>query len=134
MAMIQFSCLATGPFIAFQETAERIFEVIDEPFFLQGAYSAEDLPEILRKLDAAAEKDRAEEAAIEAERERRLRMCTYDEELRMLEEEKEKERKEEEEKKKLREDYIRLYQRIAPLQDMIRRAIKHKKAVMWGPL
>ena len=32
MALIQFSCIATGPFITFKETAERIFEAVGEPF------------------------------------------------------------------------------------------------------
>ena len=32
MALIQFSCIATGPFITFKETAERIFEALGEPF------------------------------------------------------------------------------------------------------
>ena len=42
--------------------------------------------------------------------------------------------REDEEKKKNREDSIRLYQRMVPLQDMIRRAIKHKKPIMWTTL
>ena len=105
MALIQFSCIATGPFITFKETAERIFEALGEPFHEHGAFAAEDLPSILAKLDAVAAADRKLEQEIEIEREKRLR-----------------------------ENSVRLYQRIAPLQDMIRRAIKHQKAVMWGPL
>ena len=35
MALIQFSCIATGPFITFKETAERIFEALGEPFHEQ---------------------------------------------------------------------------------------------------
>ena len=58
MALIQFSCIATGPFITFKETAERIFEALGEPFHEHGAFAAEDLPSILAKLDAAAAADR----------------------------------------------------------------------------
>ena len=107
MALIQFSCIATGPFITFKETAERIFEALGEPFHEHGAFAAEDLPSILAKLDAAAAADRKLEQEIEIEQT---------------------------DKTKHHENSVRLYQRIAPLQDMIRRAIKHQKAVMWGPL
>ena len=58
MALIQFSCIATGPFITFKETAERIFEALGEPFHEHGAFAAEDLPSILAKLDAVAAADR----------------------------------------------------------------------------
>lgn len=129
MALIQFSCIATGPFITFKETAERIFEALGEPFHEHGAFAAEDLPSILSKLDAAAAADRKLEQEIEIEREKRLRTGSYDAELRALEAE-----KEQADKTKHRENSVRLYQRIAPLQDMIRRAIKQQKAVMWGPL
>ena len=73
MALIQFSCIATGPFITFKETAERIFEALGEPFHEHGAFAAEDLPSILAKLDAAAAADRKLEQEIEIEREKRLR-------------------------------------------------------------
>ena len=129
MALIQFSCIATGPFITFKETAERIFEALGEPFHEHGAFAAEDLPSILAKLDAAAAADRKLEQEIEIEREKRLRTGSYDAELRALEAE-----KEQTDKTKHHENSVLLYQRIAPLQDMIRRAIKHQKAVMWGPL
>lgn len=69
MALIQFSCIATGPFITFKETAERIFEALGEPFHEHGAFAAEDLPSILSKLDAAAAADRKLEQEIEIERE-----------------------------------------------------------------
>ena len=129
MALTEFSCVATGPFLLCRETAERIFKAIGEPFFTQGGFTAEDLPEILRKLDAAAEEDRRREAELEAERERRLREGSYEDEIRALEQE-----AEEKERRKHREDSVRLYQRIAPLQDMIRRAIRHDKGIMWTEL
>ena len=44
MALIQFSCIATGPFITFKETAERIFEALGEPFHEHGAFAQHSLP------------------------------------------------------------------------------------------
>lgn len=120
MSLIQFSSVATGPFILFRETAERIFKSINEPFRDEGAFAAEDLPDVLARLDAAAAEDKAKAAALEAERERRLREGTYDDEIRAREAD--------------REDAVRLYQRIVPLQEMIRRAIRHDKPVMWTKL
>lgn len=90
---------------------------------------AEDLPDVLRRLDEAAAADKAKAAKLEEEREKRLREGSYENEIRMREAE-----REDEEKKKNREDSIRLYQRMVPLQDMIRRAIKHKKPIMWTTL
>ena len=129
MALVQFSCVATGPFIAFKETVERIFKAINEPFHDKGGFMAEDLPDVLRRLDEAAAADKAKAAKLEEEREKRQREASYEKEIRMLEAE-----REDEEKKKNREDSIRLYQRMVPLQDMIRRAIKHKKPIMWTTL
>ena len=78
MALIQFSCIATGPFITFKETAERIFEALGEPFHEHGAFAAEDLPSILAKLDAAAAADRKLEQEIEIEREKQdLTMLSF---------------------------------------------------------
>ena len=60
----------------------------------------------------------------QTERERKLRESTYDEELRMREEEKEEKRNAVEK--------INFFQRVVPLQSMIKRAIKHGDAIMWG--
>ena len=73
MALVQFSCVATGPFIAFKETVERIFKAINEPFHDKGGFMAEDLPDVLRRLDEAAAADKAKAAKLEEEREKRLR-------------------------------------------------------------
>ncbi len=124
MALIQFECVAAGPFIMFKESAQKIFEVIGENFKEQGAFPVEDLPGILEKLENAEKADKekaAEEAAmIEAVQ----RASTYDQEL----------REKEEMQKTKQKERIRLYQRVVPLQNMIRRAIKHKEVVTWGPL
>lgn len=129
MALMEFSCVATGPFLVFRETAERIFKAIGEPFFPEGGFAAADLPDVLARLEAAAEEDRRKEEELKAAREKRLREGSYEDEIRMLEEE-----REDEEKKKHREDNVRLYQRMVPLQEMIRRAIKHDKPIMWTQL
>ena len=115
MSLVLFSCRATGPFIMFEETARRVFKVLGRPWTETGAFSCDELPEILRILDEEARKDKERLAQIEAERERKLRESTYDEELRMREEEK-----------------INFFQRVVPLQSMIKRAIKHGDAIMWG--
>ena len=94
------------------------------PWTETGAFSCDELPEILRILDEEARKDKERLAQIEAERERKLRESTYDEELRMREEEKEEKRNSVEK--------INFFQRVVPLQSMIKRAIKHGDAIMWG--
>lgn len=96
MALVQFSCVATGPFIAFKETVERIFKAINEPFHDKGGFMAEDLPDVLRRLDEAAAADKAKAAKLEEEREKRLREGSYENEIRMLEAEREDEEKKEE--------------------------------------
>lgn len=93
MALVQFSCVATGPFIAFKETVERIFKAINEPFHDKGGFMAEDLPDVLRRLDEAAAADKAKAAKLEEEREKRLREGSYENEIRMLEAEREDEEK-----------------------------------------
>ena len=107
MSLVLFSCRATGPFIMFEETARRVFKVLGRPWTETGAFSCDELPEILRILDEEARKDKERLAQIEAERERKLRESTYDEELRMREEEKEEKRNSVEK-------------------------IKHGDAIMWG--
>ena len=98
--------------------------MLDRPWTETGAFSCDELPELLKLLDEEARKDKERLAEIEAERERKLRECTYDEELRMREEE-EKEARSAVEK-------INFFQRVVPLQSMIKRAIKHGDAIMWG--
>ena len=49
-----------------------------------------------------------------------LREASYDEEFKLRE------------KWEAERDVVNLYQRLEPLQSMIRRAIRHDEAVMWG--
>ena len=120
MALVMFSCRATGPFIMFEETAKRVFKIIGIEWKDQGAIPADDLPEVLERLNEAEKADKARLAEIEAEKQRRLREATYDEEFKLRE------------KWESEREVVNLYQRLEPLQNMIRRAIRHDEAVMWG--
>ena len=120
MALVMFSCRATGPFIMFEETAKRVFKIIGIEWKDQGAIPADDLPEVLERLNEAEKADKARRAEIEAEKQRMLREATYDEEFKLRE------------KWESEREVVNLYQRLEPLQNMIRRAIRHDEAVMWG--
>ena len=127
MALIQFSSVAAGPFIMFKETAEEIFKTISEPFPPRGAWGTDDLKEVLRKLEAQA-RDKAEAQAREAELEA-MKRASFTGDSATLQ-------REEELAKLIKENEARInfYQRVVPLQNMIRRAIKHDKPVMWETL
>lgn len=127
MALIQFRCLATGPFLMFEETAKDIFKILDERFIERGAWAPEFLPGLLEKLEAAKARDKAEAAARREALEKALRGCSYDEAGRQKEEALK-------EAKAADDARVNLYQRVVPLEDMMRRAIKHGKGIMWEPL
>lgn len=124
MSLVMFTSRAAGPFIMFRETADQIFKIIGRPLTEQGAFASDELSEILRKLEDAKVRDKALAAEAERRREDELRRSTYAEELDGKEE---REREEE-----MRRERIHLYQRVVPLEEMIKRAIRHDEAVMWG--
>lgn len=124
MALIMFSCRATGPFIIFEETLQQIFKEIGEPWHDQGAWDKEMLPNVLERLDEAYRLDREKFLRQQAERDEELRRATFDEE----------ERIEEDERIKARKDAVHLFQRMQPLRDMIARALRHDETVMWGAM
>ncbi len=128
MALIQFSSVAAGPFIMFKETAEEIFKTISEPFPPRGAWGTDDLKEVLRRLDEAQARDKAEAQAREAELEA-MKRASFTGDSATLQ-------REEELAKLIKENEARInfYQRVVPLQNIIRRAIKHDKPVMWETL
>ena len=128
MALIQFSSVAAGPFIMFKETAEEIFKTISEPFPPRGAWGTDDLKEVLRRLDEAQARDKAEAQARETELEA-MKRASFTGDSATLQ-------REEELAKLIKENEARInfYQRVVPLQNMIRRAIKHDKPVMWETL
>ena len=120
MALVLFSCRATGPFIMFEETAKQIFKISGIEWKEQGAIPAEDIPETLRILEEAGKANKARLAEIEAEKRRLLREASYDEEFRLRE------------KWESEKEVVNVYQRIEPLLNMMRRAIRHDEPVMWG--
>ena len=120
MALVLFSCRATGPFIMFEETAKQIFKISGIEWKEQGAIPAEDIPETLRILEEAGKANKARLTEIEAEKRRLLREASYDEEFRLRE------------KWESESEVVNLYQRIEPLLNMMRRAIRHNESVMWG--
>ncbi len=125
MALIVFTCRETGPFMMFEETVKQIFKTLNRPYKDRGAFAAEDLPALLELLNEAERRDKERIAQMEADREKRFRECSYDEELKLRE-------KEEEEKRQNRER-INFYQRLVPLQNMMRRAIEKEEPIMWEP-
>lgn len=122
MALVMFSCRATGPFIIFEGTIRKIFKEIEEPWRSEGAWAAEELPSVLARLNAVSERDKALYTERETEREEKLRTASFEEEERITEEEREAARKE----------AVQLFQRMQPLRSMIERAIRHDEPVMWG--
>lgn len=125
MALIEFSSVAAGPFIMFKESVEEIFKRIGEPFAMQGGWDVDDLPQILNRLQAAEEKDRAEARARTEELEALRRQSGLGGGAAMQREEAlEKEIKANAER-------VNFYQRAVPLRNLIERAIKGKKPVMW---
>lgn len=127
MSLVMFSSRATAPFIMFEETAKAVLKAAGEPWAPEGGFDAQRLPEVIAKLEAAisAEKTRLAQAA--KEREERLRSASFDEELRARAQE-----EEERARKAAGKEIVHLYQRIAPLLDMMRRSLASDDAVIWG--
>lgn len=119
MALILFSCRATGPFIMFEEHAKKIFEVVGEKWTPEGAIAADELPSILEKLEAAKSRDQ----------ELYKKQTSYDHELRLREDALDDQEREELKRKR---DAVNFYQRIVPLKNMIQGAIKKDEPIMWG--
>lgn len=128
MSLVMFSSRATAPFIMFEETAKAIFKAIGEPWTPEGGFESERLPEVIARLEKAIEDEKARLAAAAKEREERLRASSYDEELRARAQEEEDERA----RKAAGKEIVHLFQRIAPLIDMMRRSLKSDDAVIWG--
>ena len=87
MALVMFSCRATGPFIMFRETVERIFKGNRHaPFVETGRDSfREDLPDVLKRLEECRSlRPRAREGA-RGDGGRSACGASYDEERRRIE-------------------------------------------------
>ena len=122
MALIMFSCRATGPFIIFEDVVRKIFKEIGEPWRNEGAWSAEELPDVLRRLNEVSERDKERFRQSEAARDSERRAASFEEEERM----------DEEDRQNARKEIVQLFQRMQPLRSMIERAIRHEEPVMWG--
>ena len=122
MALIMFSCRATGPFIIFEDVVRKIFKEIGEPWRNEGAWSAEELPDVLRRLNEVSERDKERFRQSEAARDSERRTASFEEEERM----------DEEDRQNARKEIVQLFQRMQPLRSMIERAIRHEEPVMWG--
>lgn len=122
MALIMFSCRATGPFIIFEDVVRKIFKEIGEPWRNEGAWSAEELPDVLRRLNEVSERDKERFRQREAARDSERRTASFEEEERM----------DEEDRQNARKEIVQLFQRMQPLRSMIERAIRHEEPVMWG--
>lgn len=123
MALVMFSCRATGPLLMFEETVRRIFKETGIAWREQGAIAAGDLPEFLAKLEEAARLDKEREEKRREDEDKRRRESSYDKELR---------RKEDTDEERREKERVAFFQRIFPLRDLVRRAIKAKEPVMWS--
>ena len=121
MALIMFSCRATGPFIIFEDVVRKIFKEIGEPWRNEGAWSAEELPDVLRRLNEVSERDKERFRQSEAARDSERRTASFEED-----------RMDEEDRQNARKEIVQLFQRMQPLRSMIERAIRHEEPVMWG--
>lgn len=122
MALIMFRSNACAPFIMFEETAREIFKRIHQTWTMEGGFTEEQLPEIIKALDRVILKEKEAEKQAREQEELKIKMSSYDQEL----------RDKEDQKKIATSNKVFLYQRIQPLREMLQRALKRKKPIMWG--
>jgi hypothetical protein len=69
MSLVVFRSKAAGEIFMFAETARRIFEIIGRSDAARGVITAEQVPDALRRLSAAVDKERSDikAAAVDAE-------------------------------------------------------------------
>lgn len=119
MALVTFQCKSCAPFLMFADSASEIFKMLDIPFTSTGVLRNDKLPEILEKIEASYEesKSRVQEITSILEKEiRSSKMSKADKLSGDLE---------------LFQNRVHLFQRLFPLQEMMRRAIKHGDHVLW---
>ncbi len=110
----------------FRESAEEIFRILDYRLTPEGAFSPEVLPGLLRRLEAARLEDKRRASDYERALEEKLRRSSYEEEDRL---------REEGVLEKIEQDRrsrVHLFQRIVPLEEMMRRALREDVPVVWG--
>lgn len=119
MALVTFQCKSCAPFLMFADSASEIFKMLDVPFTTSGVFRNDQLPDILEKIDASynESKARVEEITVMLEKEISSSRIQKAEELSCDLE--------------LFRNRVHLFQRLFPLQEMMRRAIKHGDHVLW---
>lgn len=131
--LVIFKCKAAGDIIMFEENAKAILEALGKDLE-QGIIQPDEIPDISIKLDAEIERrklieaqEKAERDAAERDRAAREAKAREDgnaEELEKLL--REKERRQE------RTEPVSFAARAFPLQEMLKRAHKKKKDIVWG--
>lgn len=119
MALVTFQCKSCAPFLMFADSASEIFKMLDVPFTTSGVFRNDQLPDILEKIDASynESKARVEEITAMLEKEISSSRIQKAEELSCDLE--------------LFRNRVHLFQRLFPLQEMMRRAIKHGDHILW---
>ena len=111
MALVVFRSRAAGEIFMFEETARRLFDILDRPEAPRGVIAIEQIPDALARLTRAVEEEKAQlQTSAQAEQvaERRGEPVP------------------------LSARGITLAQRAYPLIEMLRAAAKRKVEVTWG--
>lgn len=119
MALVTFQCKSCAPFMMFSDSASEIFKILDIQLTSSGVLRNDKLPEILEKIEAAyrESKARVEEITTSMERDISSSRMQKAEELSCDLE--------------VFQSRVHLFQRLFPLQEMMRRAIKHGDHILW---
>lgn len=119
MALVTFQCKSCAPFLMFADSASEIFKILGVQFTTSGVFRNDQLPEILKKIDSTynESKARVEEITTMLEKEISSSRIQKAEELSCDLE--------------MFRNRVHLFQRLFPLQEMMRRAIKHGDHVIW---
>jgi len=111
MSLVVFRSKAAGEIFMFAETARRIFEIIGRSDAARGVITADQVPDALRRLTAAVDKEKADLAAAGADAEARGRRGDDDAPAAQP---------------------VTLAQRAFPLLEMLRAAEKKRVDITWG--
>lgn len=111
MALIEFSSVASAPFLMFEETAKAIFERLNEVWMVPGGWSSDELPALLEKLEQEKRRDKEQVLLLQKEAEKMDRQSWAD--------------------TPKNEAPIHFYQRVVPLENMLKEAMASQDSVMW---
>lgn len=110
MALVVFRSKAAGEIFMFAETARRIFDILGRPESERGVVTADQVPDALRRLEAAVEQEKAQLKAAAAQADRADKQGEDSAQPRA----------------------ITLAQRAYPLLEMLREAQRKRVDVTWG--